>query len=410
MLARVIAVDPMALARRQLATDRARTKRFPLLFARKLARMSASPLAFLRGAAPLFYELLDTHPSLAEGPRGKGWLVGDLHIENFGAYRPNPTDNGTRSARDATFNLNDFDDAIIGPWRFDVLRFTTSLLLAGRELGADGTRALDLCHGMLDAYVDAAFHHAKPPRQPEAVQRLVAQVTARTRKQLLDARTVVTHGARRFVRGDRYIDLPPGLARKVPRAFARYVETLGDNCPSDDAMQIVDYAQRIAGTGSLGGVRVAVLVRGKGSADGGWIFDMKEQGMPAAARILGDPEIVPAERVAQAFRACVAHPAHLIGTTEMGGLSMFVRKLTPQEDKLNLGRLRDADLDPLATYLGALLGAAHLRGATKTPKHPWTRSERAETIHRAIAIAGIHEAVYLALCKVARDQRAGDDA
>jgi len=72
----VIAVDPMALAERQLAHEsRARTVRFPILFARKLARMTTSPLAFLRGAAPLFYELLAEHPSLAEGPRGKGWIV-----------------------------------------------------------------------------------------------------------------------------------------------------------------------------------------------------------------------------------------------------------------------------------------------------------------------------------------------
>jgi len=380
--------------------------------------MTTSPLAFLRGAAPLFYELLAEHPSLAEGPRGKGWIVGDLHLENFGAYRPNPTDDAEH-APDATFNLNDFDDAIIGPWRIDVLRLTTSLLLAGRELGADGTRALDLCHRMLDAYVDAAFGQGKngkkrapAPRRPRAVEQLVAQVRVRTRRELLDARTTIERGGeRRFMRGPRYIDLPARLGKKVERAFRRYAEALdAEHCPNDDALTIVDYAQRVAGTGSLGGVRVAVLVRGKGGADGGWIFDMKEQGTPSAARLLGDPKVDPAMRVVDAFRACTPQPPRLIGTTTLDGLSMFVRKLTPQEDKLDLTRLRKVDLEPLAAYLGALTGAAHARGATKAPREPWSQEEQAELMYRAIAIAGIHEAVYLALCKLARDIRTGDRA
>ena len=60
---------PAALADRQLTLDRERTKRFPDLFVRKLQRMSASPLAFLRGAAPLFYEILAGAPRARRGPR-----------------------------------------------------------------------------------------------------------------------------------------------------------------------------------------------------------------------------------------------------------------------------------------------------------------------------------------------------
>src|SRR3982074_1839676 len=108
----VIAVDPMAPARHQLANDRARTRRFPLLFARKLTRMSASPLAFLRGAAPLFYEMLASRRELADGPPGEGFIVGDLHLENFGAYRPGADGDRPRELKKhaVVFNLNDFDD------------------------------------------------------------------------------------------------------------------------------------------------------------------------------------------------------------------------------------------------------------------------------------------------------------
>jgi uncharacterized protein (DUF2252 family) len=412
----MLAVDPLALARRQITIDRAKTTRFPELLDHKLERMTASPLAFLRGAAPLFYEILAAHPTLAEGPRGKGWLTGDLHLENFGAYRPLPLAlSGDRHDHDeAAFDLNDFDDAVIGPWRIDVLRLTTSLILAGRELGAGGMRVLYLAQELLQAYVGAAFGDGKVklPKEPPPVARLVDQVAERTRKELLDGRTRVVKGERRFIRGPRYADLPAPIAKRVNGAFARYVKGLDDEFrPEPDALEVIDAAWRIAGTGSLGGVRVAVLVRGKGGVDGPWIFDMKEQGEPSATLLLGRPpkkwRLSPAERVVTAYRSCVARPAWLLGTTTLGDLSLFVRRLSPQEDKLDLGKIRDEDLDALATYLGALVGRAHARGATKHPKKKWSEAERATIIDKAISLAGIHEATYLALCKLAgrRDRR-----
>jgi uncharacterized protein (DUF2252 family) len=192
MLGRMMPFDPALLARRQIASDRAKTASFPGLFERKLRRMSASPLAFLRGAAPLFYSLLAERPRLAEGPAGEGWLTGDMHLENFGAYRPDPLSFRSAKARRATravFDMNDFDDAIVGPFRFDVLRLTTSLILGGRELGADGVEVLSLCEALLDAYVEAAFGRPRPLVYSAPVEALIEQVRARSRKKLLDGRT-----------------------------------------------------------------------------------------------------------------------------------------------------------------------------------------------------------------------------
>jgi uncharacterized protein (DUF2252 family) len=173
---------------------------------------------------------------------------------------------------------------------------------------------------------------------------------------------------------------------------------------------VIDAAWRIAGTGSLGGLRVAVLVRGKGGPDGAWVFDMKEQGTPSATVLLGKApkkwRLSPAERVVTAYRACVARPAWLLGTSAIGGLSLFVRRLSPQEDKLDLGSIRDADLDSLAVYLGALVGRAHARGGTKQPRKAWTEGECGALVDRAIGVAGIHEATYLALCKLSGSKQA----
>lgn len=403
----MLAVDPARLAHRQLELDRVRTASMPSMLPHKIQRMVASPLSFLRGSASLFYELVERHPALRAGPPGEGWLVGDAHLENFGAYRAgilSPAESKkTRDAERIVFGPNDFDDAVVGPWRLDVLRLAVSLLLGGREIGADGPRVLSICDSLVRAYVGSAFYRRRTSASPEPVKALVDQVRARTRKQLLDARTRVVRGKRRFVRGERYLELSPKLRKKAEVAFAKYVGRLAAReRPPEHALEVIDAAFRVAGTGSLGCLRIAVLVRGKGGDEGEWIFDMKEEGIPSPAMTLRPPRLEPAERVVTAIRACTAQPPFMIGRTRLRGSSMFVRRLAPQEDRINLAKLSCDGLEPLASHLGALLGAAHRRAAKDAPKKPWSDADCERLLARAIALAGTHEAIYLAYCHLVR--------
>jgi uncharacterized protein (DUF2252 family) len=394
-------MDVLRLAKRQLDLDRKRTKIWDGLFEHKLDRMRASPLAFLRGTAPFYYDLLRSDPQLAAGPPGEGWLTGDLHLENFGAYRPDVL--GREDAHSVVFDLNDFDDAFIGPWRYDVMRVLVSLILGGRELRVRGAGAVELCDILLDAYVKHASKRQALPPRPKPIEQLVEGVRIRSREELLEARTRVVHGGRRFVRGDRYREIPAKLRKDAEGAFARYVEKLADRDEVDsDHYEVLDVAQRIAGTGSLGVVRLAVLVRGKGGPDGAWVFDMKEEGTPSASVIVTPPSLKPAKRVATAMRACLEHPPKMLDTTKLGKYPLLVRRLMPQEDKLDLVHLKEDDLGPIAAYLGALTGAAHRRGATRPAKRPWSREEKDALLDRAIAIAGAYEAAYLAYFRMCR--------
>jgi len=406
----MIFVTPARLARRQIAIDEERTGSFPHLFLRKRERMMASPLALLRGAAPIFYELLERNPVLRKGPPGAGWLVGDAHVENFGVYRAGVLSTketaASRSNEDIVFDVNDFDDAFIGPWRYDVLRLLTSLVLGGRESGSDGPRTLGLCAALLESYAIAAFgdqKRNKAPPPPPVIAALIEKVRGRTRKELLDARTRVVDGQRRFVLGSRYEALSPPLRVKAEKAFGKFVRRLPkSNLAPAEAFQVVDAAFRVAGTGSLGALRIAVLVRGKGGPDGAWIFDMKAEWTPSSAVLVRPPDLQPAKRVCAAIRACLARPPRMIGWTRLAGESMFVRRLAPQEDKVDLTLVRPEDLEPLARHFGALLGAVHRRGATRAPKRSWTAEDLAEMVHRAVALAGAHEAMYLAYCDLSR--------
>jgi uncharacterized protein (DUF2252 family) len=386
--------DPLQAAVRQLDRDREATRAFPGLFARKIARMAESPLAYLRGAAALFYELLADHPDLAAGPAGEGWLVGDAHLENFGAFR------SSDAHESAVFDVNDFDEAVVGPLRWDVVRLLTSVILGGRELGSNGKQSVLLCTSILQGYVAALATKEVPKDSPPPVRRLLEKVDQRTHKDLLDRRTERVAGGRRFVRGDRYPELAPELVPKARAAFANYVERFDpDRKLLRDHFSVEDAAFRVAGCGSLGALRVAILTRGKGDPDNLWIFDMKAEGSPSARCLLPASEQRPAERVRSATLTCLTRPPRMIGTTELDEQSLFVRRLSPQEDKLDLAHLRAEELPDLARYLGALLGRVHAHGAKALPAQSWDAADLGALTEHAIRIAGFHEAAYLALCR-----------
>ena len=391
-------LDALALARRQLDADEAATHAVAGLRDHKVARMAVSPLAFLRGSAGLFYTLLKEHPALAAGPDGTGLIVGDLHVENFGAFRADAVEDDDA---ETVFDINDFDDANVAPLRWDVLRLATSLLLGGRALGADGPSSLATCDALLSSYARHLAHDAEPSPAPPTVQALVARSATRTRARFLDGRTEVLHGQRRFVRGDRYRDLDARLARAVPRCFADYVGSLDAALrPAESHLEIVDAAFRIAGTGSLGRTRVAVLVRGKGGRDGHWIFDLKEQGDPSSAVLVPPSVANGAQRVLEAMRWCLARPPRMAGTSTLLGATMLGRRLAPQEDKLELASVPRAELADLAAYLGSLTARAHLRGTVHAPPR-WKPADVAMLRANAVVLAGIHEAADLAYCHLA---------
>lgn len=384
---------PFFLAERQRELDHAATTRFPHLCERKQQRLLLSPHAFLRGSAPLFYEILAARPDLAAGPEGEGWIVGDMHLENVGAYQ-------TDKKGQVVFNLNDFDDASIGPLFLDVLRLSTSVLLAGRTFQCSGGESIALAETMMGAYRKGAWDPAPPPPMPAAVTAMVERATRRTRTNLLDGRAPVgSDGKRRFVRGERYLELPGEFETEIPTLVGAYLTAQGERAPGHAASwTIEDTALRIAGTGSLGMARIAVLVREKDGDER--IVEFKESRATSTSALFSPPPgrwQSDAERVVAGARALVGEPPRKLAPVTTATHSFAVRKLFPQEDKLRLDDLRAGPkLDGVAATIGHLLGRAHARGATSLKATPWSEVEAAVVINHAVELAGIFEGVYLA--------------
>src|ERR671921_1488541 len=100
----------------------------PAAFRVKYRKMAMDPFAFYRGTACLFYADVTSGPTLGDDDwvderSGSIWIHGDLHAENFGTYM--------NADGRLTFDVNDFDEAYIGHYTWDLQRFTASLALTG---------------------------------------------------------------------------------------------------------------------------------------------------------------------------------------------------------------------------------------------------------------------------------------
>src|SRR3954454_8807303 len=96
----------------------------PHAFRRKFRKMASSPFAFYRGSAALFYaDVAKLEDPYADERTGRVWIQGDLHAENYGSY--------LNSEGVFVFDVNDFDEAYLGAFTWDVQRMAASIELLG---------------------------------------------------------------------------------------------------------------------------------------------------------------------------------------------------------------------------------------------------------------------------------------
>jgi uncharacterized protein (DUF2252 family) len=180
------------------------------------------------------------------------------------------------------------------------------------------------------------------------------------------------------------------------------VAALGDRAPGKAATwKIEDCAFRVAGNGSLGVLRVAVLVCDHAGDER--LVELKQCHDPSPSALFQPPPghwTHPAERSAGAARALCAAPPRLLAPIEVDGLSFVGRRLFPQEDKLDLSELRaGAQLEEIVAYIGHVVGRGHARGVAalgQAPPPPWTAAEVDAVIDHAVVLAGLLEGIYLA--------------
>ncbi|MFD7133720.1 DUF2252 domain-containing protein [Streptomyces sp. NPDC059894] len=352
--------------------------RIPELTPIRVGRMAATPFAFLRGSAGLMaYDLARTPTT---GIRAR--ICGDAHAANFGLY-------GDARGR-LVIDLNDFDETVDGPWEWDLKRLAASLVLAGREVGADEDTCRSAAHDAAGAYRRTMRLLAKLPALDAwnaiADEELVSHTDAHD---LLGTLERVSEKARantsgRFAAksteptpdgGRRFVDAPPVLRRvsdaeaaAVAASLEHYVTTLPEDRPPLLARYAVhDVAFRIVGTGSVGTRSYVVLLldhRGEPL-----VLQVKEA-RPSAllphlpATGLDAPDAGhEGRRVVLGQKRMQVVSDILLGWTTVDGRPFQVRQFRNRKGSVDPTALAVDQIDDYGRMTGALLARAHSHSA-----------------------------------------------
>jgi uncharacterized protein (DUF2252 family) len=372
--------------------------RKPRGLAIKYERMAADPFAFFRGTLHLFarewseFHPADTGPDLLS--------CGDLHLENFGAYE---TDDGV-----FCFDVNDFDEALVAPAAFDLVRVTTSILLGAElwELPAAGVNetaqlfAAQYRQAVQQASADLAGCELTLQHGSGPIWELLGKASLSTAADMLDRHTKIGRsGERRIVRSDnKHPDLNADRVDKLTQAVQAYGAAHGRGA----AFRVLDVSGRIAGIGSLGVRRALVLIEGDGSPDGNKLLDIKEALPSEVASWVGHAlkAANEAQRVVDAQRQVQARPTAGLDALPIDGRWYRMRSMVPDENRSKLEVLKP-DVERLRSAIaaaGQIVGWAHVRGA----KWAKTNTELAR-----FAAAGESIDVLVSAARAA--QRARDD-
>jgi uncharacterized protein (DUF2252 family) len=309
----------------------------------------------------------------ADDRTGRVWIQGDLHAENFGTYMDGE---GV-----LIFDVNDFDEAFVGHFTWDLQRFAASVALMGWQKALSDSVIGDLITTFVRSYLkqvrwfrqtdDDSTFSLNLETARGAVLSALQDSRRSTRYAMLDRTTYVNESNRRFrdIAGVRRLD--QAEYDKVNAAFEAYQETIPKSKRFREvAYDVKDIVGRTGfGIGSAGLPSYNVLIEGFNQAlDNDIVLSMKQGNVAAPSRVVDDEEVHKyfkhhGHRTAVSQRALQAHADPLLGYTELDGIGFVVAELSPYESDLEWDELTEPDeLTEVIEQLGCAVAKVHCVG------------------------------------------------
>lgn len=385
-------------------------ERLPILEARREAKKTASPHAYVRGSTKRFYAwLASTHgQSLPEAP--SIWIGGDCHIGNLGPL--------ASKTAEITIGLRDLDQTVIGSPAHDMVRLALSLAMAVRASALPGAVTAKVIESVARGYevvlearaAEREFTLEKPPGQVMSVLR---EARARSRKQLFAER--LGKNAGKIPMGKRFWPLLPEERSAVEALLnAPRVRKLINSLTSrdDDAeLELIDAAYWVKGCSSLGLWRAAALARvGSKKDESLALVDIKQATAPLSphAEAASIPEHE-GERVVAGARALSPSLGDRMAPADVLDKQVFVRELLPQDLKFELETLTEDEAIAVAHYMGSVVSVAHSRQLQPADAGAWLETFRRDNAKNmnapswlwaaVVDLVALHEGAYLEHCR-----------
>lgn len=259
-------------------------------------------------------------------------------------------------------------------------------MLAGEIWKHSPIRVMQMVLAYLDGYRAAIVAMTLPIAKEEAstttpadilalkankkgpISGLIVASGSKTQASLLDRLTRVDwDGERSLKRVGRFFDVGWAESKSLVRAIQAYGRSRGE----PDTFQVVDFAGRVAGIGSLGVRRFIALVAGDGLVSGHRLFDIKEAASPSFRELaqvegpLDGGSIAQAHRIVKAQRMLQEKPTAGLDVLEVGDTGYRLRELIPEENRARLDRFRrdTSKLRRSLDHAGWITAHAHIRGA-----------------------------------------------
>ncbi|SDG14374.1 Uncharacterized conserved protein, DUF2252 family [Sinosporangium album] len=324
-------------------------KQDPAAFRRKFRKMAASPFAFYRGSACVFYADMTgdyADDSYLDAQTRRVWMHGDLHAENFGTYM--------NASGVLVFNVNDFDEAYVGPYTWDLKRLSASVALIGYAKALSDGVITDLVAELSRAYLgeltgialggDGAVGSLTLDTTTGALRKVLQRARLHTRVALLDVETTIDDYDRRFALMDGREPVDAAQREAVIAAFHDYLTTLPARPEGGRAVEhtIKDVALRKGvGIGSAGLPSYNMLLEGHTQAlENDVILYMKQAQVPAVARYIDDDKVHryfrhQGHRTAESQRALQAYADPWLGYTCLNGIGQVVAEVSPYSADLD---------------------------------------------------------------------------
>ncbi|MEU6696875.1 DUF2252 domain-containing protein [Pseudonocardia sp. NPDC046786] len=366
-------VDPVDLVE---ATNAGRV---PELVPLRIQRMSASPHAFLRGAAALHAADFAVLPATGIHPV----ICGDAHLGNFGFY--------ASPERELVFDLNDFDEAHPGAWEWDLRRLVASTWTAGRDSGASERQCEEAVRRCVRAYAEHLRALAEQPllgrsfdvmdvdtlrsdtgnkRARRAVDKAAERARTRTSDRALPRFVTDDGGERRIVTEPPLITHPDDEhTERILAALDDYLATLPPHWARIlGGYHAVDVAHKVVGVGSVGLRAYLVLCEGS-SPDDVLFLQLKQARRSVVAPFVHGTEAWhdhQGQRVVEYQQALQTVSDPLLGWTSIHssrhGLQQFyVRQFRDMKGAIVPDRLDGPALADYAAVCGQLLAKGHAR-------------------------------------------------
>jgi uncharacterized protein (DUF2252 family) len=344
----------------------------PDAFRSKFRKMAAGPFAFYRGSAPLFYaDVEGEEDRWADERTGRVWIQGDLHAENFGTYM----------AGDGVFvfDVNDFDEAYLGHFTWDIKRMAASVALLAWTKAISDADIARLIETYVRAYLEQVRYFVDSDRDHEyslrlettdgEVRRMLLRARLNTRVDLLDRTTLIDEDFdRRFRRGPGVRELDDAERSRVHAAYEAYLRTI----PEEKRFRSLTYevkdivGRKGFGIGSAGLPAYNILIEGPTQAlENDVVLSMKQGNVAAPGRIVRDERIGRyfehhGHRTAVSQRALQAHADPWLGYTQMDGVGFVVSELSPYVEDIEWSDFTEpGEMAPVLDYLGRATAKVH---------------------------------------------------